>query len=529
MNKKWIIENCFTSNGNLNNRTYNPSWWNNKGFQSEYNKLLEITSYMDSESSISERLYHVYNNINRKPKCFTCQQKNTTFINFKSGYRRNCSIECSSVDPERIENIVKKLDHKEIQQKVKQTNLKKYGESSFFKTKEFKDTTKATKLSKYNNPNYCNHEKAKETCEKKYGAPYYLSSEKGKKHLQKKIIENNGSLKLDVETNKKLNDIHFLKDLNKTKSMTDIAEYLGVTLKAVSDKFVKHNVSPINHISKKQKLQQKLVDSIPFVTSVNDRSIITPKEIDIVTSKKIAIELNGVYWHSRKDNLWKTKHLEKHIECKNAGYQLLQFTDVEWIEKPDIVVSIIKAKMGIFKTKIRASKCNISFINSKVAKSFYESNHIQGFASAKHHYGLFYDNKLVFAMSLRKPRFNPEYEYEIVRMSSKLNSIVYGGMSKMMKHIEKTLNPKNLVSYANRDYSDGMSYSSTGFVQVKETEPGYFWCKNKTIISRYQAQKSKLKSILETFDPKKSEHENMISNGYKKYWNCGHILMLKKF
>lgn len=39
--------------------------------------------------------------------------------------------------------------------------------------------------------------------------------------------------------------------------------------------------------------------------------------------------------------------------------------------------------------------------------------------------------------------------------------------------------------------------------------------------SRYQAQKSKLEKILESFDPLLSETQNMELNGYVKIYNSG--------
>jgi hypothetical protein len=34
-------------------------------------------------------------------------------------------------------------------------------------------------------------------------------------------------------------------------------------------------------------------------------------------------------------------------------------------------------------------------------------------------------------------------------------------------------------------------------------------------------QKHKLKNILETFDPLKTEYENMLENGWDRIWDCG--------
>jgi very-short-patch-repair endonuclease len=56
----------------------------------------------------------------------------------------------------------------------------------------------------------------------------------------------------------------------------------------------------------------------------NSRKIIQPYELDIyIPKKKIAIEFNGLYWHSseRKE---KDYHYQKYKKCKEKGIKLIQ-------------------------------------------------------------------------------------------------------------------------------------------------------------------------------------------------------------
>lgn len=54
-------------------------------------------------------------------------------------------------------------------QKVKETFQKKYGVDNIFQTDYAKEKSKQTKLQRYNNENYRNIEKIKQTCLEKYG------------------------------------------------------------------------------------------------------------------------------------------------------------------------------------------------------------------------------------------------------------------------------------------------------------------------------------------------------------------------
>jgi len=83
------------------------------------------------------------------------------------------------------------------------------------------------------------------------------------------------------------------------------------------------------HISKFEKNVDKFIRSLGENTEMNNRSIISPKELDIVIeSKKIAIECNGDYWHSDetirkyKNMSAKNFHTLKKDLAKDAGYDL---------------------------------------------------------------------------------------------------------------------------------------------------------------------------------------------------------------
>lgn len=47
--------------------------------------------------------------------------------------------------------------------------------------------------------------------------------------------------------------------------------------------------------------------------------------------------------------------------------------------------------------------------------------------------------------------------------------------------------------------------------------------------SRNKYQKHKLKNLLENFDPKLSEIENMVNNGFDRIWDCGNKVFVKEY
>ena len=254
----------------------------------------------------------------------------------------------------------------------------------------------------------------------------------------------------------------------------------------------------------------------------NSRSIISPLELDFyLPDYKLAIEFNGLYFHSEKGGKNKNYHLNKTNLCKEKGIQLIHVFENEWINKQDIVKSIILAKLRIFERRIFARKCQIRELTNKEYRDFVELNHIQGFVSAKHKIGLFYQDELVQICSFGKSRFKKD-EIELIRHCSKLNTQIIGGLSKLLSYY----NFSNLVTYVDLRYGNGSGYKN--WELIEQTKPNYWYWKSGYILeSRIKYQKHKLKNLLEKFDPNLSEHENMLNNGFTRIWDCGNLKLKK--
>jgi very-short-patch-repair endonuclease/predicted Zn-ribbon and HTH transcriptional regulator len=269
----------------------------------------------------------------------------------------------------------------------------------------------------------------------------------------------------------------------------------------------------------------RLLDKFPGIFEHGNRSIIAPQEIDLYSDKhKLGIEVNGLYWHS---NIDKNYHINKTNKCIEKDIQLLHFWDSEVNTKFDIVTSIISNKLKLNQSKIFARNCQIKEISSKEAKEFLDKNHLQGYSNSSIKIGLFYYKELISVMTFGKPRFNKNYEYELLRFCNKLNTSVIGGASKLFSYFLKNYfqHGEKIVSYANIRISDGGLYHKLGFIEKEKTDPNYFYFKSNRIYTRYQCQKSKLPKLLgDEFNSNLTEKENMNNNDYKIVYDCGNYV-----
>lgn len=264
---------------------------------------------------------------------------------------------------------------------------------------------------------------------------------------------------------------------------------------------------------------------------LNDRQLIKPLELDIyVPRKSLAIEIDGLYWHQADEaNIKANYHVNKTNLCKDKNVQLIHIFENEWEQKQEIVKSRLKNLFGIYEKTVFARKCSVKELSSKDCRQFLLESHIQGPVNAKVNLGLFYDNVLVSLMTFGKTRFSKKYEWEMLRFCNKLGYHVPGAASKLLKYFEKTYQPKSLVSYADRRWSQGKLYKALGFQLDHVSKPDYWYFKNGILESRIKYQKHKLKNLLEKFDENLSEVQNMIANGYSRIFDCGNLVFVKEY
>jgi very-short-patch-repair endonuclease len=301
------------------------------------------------------------------------------------------------------------------------------------------------------------------------------------------------------------------------RSSKDIAADLGCSADYVCKIFRKAG-TPLPRIpdSKIQiRLHEFFKSNIDANCKSNDRSIITPLELDITSEKfKVAIEVNGVYFHNVK---FKDKHYhhDKTMKCKASGYDLLHFTDIELEEKFSIAANIIKAKCNLLTNRIMARETSVQELDANQYREFCRENHIQGSCPAKIKIGLFCKDELVSIMSFAKPRFDKKHQYEMIRYCNKLDTYVIGGASKLFSYFTKAYDVDSCISYCSRSYFNGSFHSHLGFCLVRASPPSYYWIKSDgTKISRYQSQRHRLNTDL-------TEDAFMQSQNYMKIYDCG--------
>ena len=448
-------------------------------------------------------------------------------------------------------------------EKMQQTKLERYGDSGYHNVEKMQQT----KLERYGDSGYHNIEQMKQTNLERYGVEYAQNSDIIKEKIKCTNLKRYGNeyaigsdtvRKKIVETSiDKYDDTNPYRGKLHRELIKKFPELIGFSGNKYICKCLNINCdvcekkqfelpSPIFRRRKNQGIELCPIlnpilvsdgtsdienDIYLYIKSIysgkiiqNDRSILNGKEIDIyLPEMNFAIEFNGLYWHSEvyKDKMY---HQEKTILCENKGIQLIHIWEDDWLDKKDIVKDIIQSKLGM-NDKIPARKCTIKEVSSKESKEFLEKYHIQGNVNASIRIGLYYDDSLVEIATFGKLRNilhsnGQENQYELYRLCSKSGYTVVGGVSKLLTHFIRKYQPKQIVSYANLDISNGNVYNSF-FKKISITSPGYYWSKDGYKYHRSNFTKHIL--VKNGYDKNKTEEEIMHELGYYKVYDSGNI------
>lgn len=256
----------------------------------------------------------------------------------------------------------------------------------------------------------------------------------------------------------------------------------------------------------------------------NSKSVIKG-ELDIyIPEHKLAIEYNGLYWHSTAMQKNTNYHVEKTNACMDKDIQLIHVFEDEWKYNSDIVKSRIANILGVTSKRIYARKTEIREVSSSDASKFLDANHIQGKCPSKHKIGLYYNDELISLMTFGSYRIvtglkSVQNAYELIRFCNAKDTTVIGGASRLLKYFIRTYKPSEVMSYSCRRWSVGNLYKSLGFEYVHSSGPSYSYVINNQRQHRAKYQKHKL--VAEGYDKTMTEKEIMTERGIHRIYDCG--------
>lgn len=390
--------------------------------------------------------------------------------------QRYCSKTCSNADPRTKNKIISSQNKTYIEKygdhpmrteitknNLRDSMLKKYGVDWGSKLPDHSIKIKKTKLARHGDENYNNLKLIQKTMRKKYGS---------------KTSQQNVDIKNKTVITKKrkyfnIQLLPFLKSKNLIPEFTEeqyTNNHWTTKYKFRCEKcnhsfqhslYHKNMVfcpkcSPVGKNKPELEIYDFLSNILPEENiKIRDRTVLSGKELDFyIPSKKIAIEHDGLYWHSEgksgKVGHGKHSHVNKLKACAFHGIDLIRIFEDEWRYKPNVVKFLIKKRLGLLtmpipeKTDVRSLSKNEydNFVNEN---SLNLSNKITSIRI-----GLFIENKLVSAIGVQKNRKLSDV-YDIIDIiQSNDTSYNINCVTVLVDYLIKKYSPISIVKYIDR-------------------------------------------------------------------------------
>lgn len=381
----------------------------------------------------------------------------------------------------KISNSVKS---KECQHKVQQTNLKRYGVSYASQSLNVQDKMKSTNL-------------------ERYGVAYPTQSETVKSKMIKTLYTTR--IQDPSITQRSIEAIH-----------ATCKERYGVDW-------------PCQLEQCRQASGAKSTVNDKFKSICESNDILLESEYHLgsysydfkVVGQNILIELNPTYTHNVIGNHWNSKglaydyHQLKSELAESKGFRCIHIFDWDDYAK---ILNMLRPKQTVY-----ARHCTILDVSSIDCALFLNSYHLQNTCRGqKVKLGLYYNGELIQIMSFGKPRYNSNYEWELLRLCTHAQYRVLGGTSKLFKHFINTYESSSIISYCDRSKFTGEVYTEIGMSLKHTTPPAKVWSSGTQKITDNLLRQRGFDQIFHTeFGKGTSNDELMLEHGWLPVYDCG--------
>jgi hypothetical protein len=219
---------------------------------------------------------------------------------------------------------------------------------------------------------------------------------------------------------------------------------------------------------------------VEVFTSV--RNIISPLELDIyIPELKVAIEFNGIYWHSEAQGKNREYHYNKYLRCKEQGIQLIQIWEDDWRDKKVLVERLLSERLES-NVYVSRNAFSVKGVSQKCAAQFFEKNLLNNLSFWKQSRDSIYlallieqgDIEKIIAIMEVTPVNNSNGTMAVQRFTSTSSTELC--FSILINHIVTTFSQtKKLITISDNMFPNNFLYENNGFIPTEELPPDYMY------------------------------------------------------
>ena len=425
----------------------------------------------------------------------------------------------------RKETVLDKYDtefvgqNEEIKNKIALTNLARYGHKVAIASEPIQKAIREHNLKKwgveYSIGSAEVQAKIRKTNLEKYGYEYPFQDQSKRKEMEEKRIQTN--LK-KYGTSALMHVAEF-----KEKAIQTCLEKYGVAYNCLTDNCIN---SANNVISKINLHFKEILDRNNIPNTLEFR--IFNRSYDFKVRDNILVEIDPVFTHTSTYNSQNNiknfvpkepdYHYKKTQLAIEHGYRCVHIWDWDDVSK---VVDLFRDR-----TPLYARNLVIGEVSQDECKEFLDKYHLQNSCNGQNiRLGLYLGTELIEIMTFGAPRYNRNYQYELLRLCSKTEYNVIGGAERLYKHFLKTYKPNSIISYCDNSKFDGDVYGRLGMKLVDKGKPSKHWYNVLTDrhITDNLLRMRGYSQLHNDIEHKKGEDNELLMymHGYLEVFDCG--------
>lgn len=370
----------------------------------------------------------------------------------------------------------------ELKEKSRATTLERYGAANIRQSEFFKQKASEVKEERYGDPHYNNLERYKQTCLERYGVENASQAEEVKNKISQTVQERYG-----VKWACMRPEIAYRNDSGPNRAFARLLESNGIEY---------DREFPLDNRRYDFKIGAKLIEINPYATHNSTW---------------------GIKGQPGKDPRY---HYEKSKLANENGYQCIHVFD--WDDR-DKIIQLLQPRKNLY-----ARKLELKEIPQLEANRFLKQYHLQGGSKMQNPcYGLYLNGELIEVMTFGKPRFNKNYEWELIRLCTKTGYCVVGGAERLFKAFIRDHNPNSIISYCDNAKFTGNVYTRLGFEHKSAGAVSRHWYNPETGVHitdnglRFKGFDKLLGSTYGTFGKGTSNDDLMREHGFYEVYDAG--------
>ena len=378
------------------------------------------------------------------PTCQNCgnQLRMDSYI-----VRKFCSKECAGSDKVRrdlaTQTFLMKYGcshpwaNESVRDKIRTTNLSIYGSEVAAKNNDVKLRMKRTIQNRYGTDSYTQtsefKKKALETIQENYGVHNAAQSDE---IIRKRTLSRRSTSFDAFKRELSKHNLTYVGDLQTYINVEDITYTCNVcgnqytVPRTLACRIYCPGCSYTARSTKEKDLGMWLESVYKQDIHYNNRTVMGGLELDMYLPKaSIAIEFNGIFWHSTavlEDELY---HFNKSNICDTQNISLIHVNENDWDVRKNLVQSFILGQLGINTHIVKADDCEIRILNdSETYHNFVKDNCLRRFDVSGVVLGFYYETLLIGCAVVKDncifnfiERVNYTIEYSLKKVAQFLN------------------------------------------------------------------------------------------------------------